>query len=92
MQKGKKNAVQALLLYKVIILKSPGEVSLLEQPTIECLSLSYLRLTFKLFKSKNHFLGHENMKKLPSDTLRPSPKFLVLPTGQEPAQISYSMP
>ena len=39
---------------KVIIYKSRGEVSLLEQPTIECVSLAYLRFLFRFFKAKKY--------------------------------------
>ena len=41
---------------KVIIHKSRSEVSLVEQPTIECVPIVYLKFIFK-FQSKNFWGG-----------------------------------
>ena len=42
---------------KVIIHKSRGEVSLVEQDTIECVSVAYLKFIFK-FSGKNLWFSH----------------------------------
>ena len=48
---------------KVIIHKSRGEVSLVEQDTTECVVLAYLKFIFK-FSSKKLWFSHLNVMQL----------------------------
>ena len=77
-----------LSFFKVNTDKSSGEVLVLEQPSIECVFLAYLKFinlcqaTFQCGCYNIYILfAHENIKILPSKqhTLRPSLKFSVLP-------------
>ena len=64
---------------KVIIHKLRGEVSLLEQSTIEYVSVAYFKFMIKFFLN------------CPQKLLIIGPIFLVLPIGPKPAQISISV-
>ena len=70
---------------KVIIEKSRGEVSLVEQDTIKNVSEP---IKFKFF------FDHGNMKNPPSKVAHNRPKlfFSVLPTDPNPAQVSIPVP